>query len=178
MRKAYSRVLNDPEVQGLAEEIRLLSLKEYTVVKKLNETSAPPWGQAVDALNDFVLAYRSDRKKLIEKREERLKKLEEVIRNGVDAATHQQHLWSEFRGLAQEKGSLVKNERDWAAKLRTMYTAEQGMAVIHAVKFAAVETLNDTPDLLTKFVERLAALIPDADLKQVPVLESKTSESQ
>jgi hypothetical protein len=50
--------------------------------------------------------------------------------------------------------------------------------MIHAVKLAAVETLNETPELLTKFVDRLCSLLPDAELKQVPILQSKTSESQ
>jgi hypothetical protein len=178
MRKAYARLVDDPEVQALTEEIRLLSVKERLVIDKLNETSAPPWGDAVEALNDFVIAYRSDKKKLVDKREERLQKLVEIIRTGADAATHCQQLWSEFRALAQEKGTLVRNERDWQAKLRTMYTAEQGLAMIHAVKLPAVETLNDTPDLLTKFVERLCSLLPDAELKQVSVLENPTNDSE
>jgi hypothetical protein len=155
MRRAYKIVRSNPNPLCLEEDVAALETKQRAVLARMDEQNPPPWGEAVKAFKDFKTAG-TDAKK-----QQALAKLGEVIRSGAGAAANQARLWLEFRALAQEKAALVKNERDWQIKLRSMYTAEQGMALQHAVIESARATFGDDPDKLGEFIDGILAMFDE-----------------
>jgi hypothetical protein len=147
MRKAYQRARSNPHLLCLEDDIASLETKQQAVLARLDEENPPPWGDAVEAFNDWKTT-RTD-----EQRFAALAKLETVIRSGAGAAASQARLWAEFRALAQEKAVLVTAERNWLAKLRAVYTAEQGEALRFAMMESARRNFGDQPDKLAQFVE-------------------------
>ena len=77
------------------------------------------------------------------------------------AAADREGLWREFRELAQEKAVLIKGERNWLAKLRSMYTVEQGLALQHAVLESARETFGEDPHRLAEFLNRIIGMFDE-----------------
>jgi hypothetical protein len=165
MRAAYQRVTENPELLQLREDVASLVVQQHRILDRISESETPPWGQAVEAFNDFKTA-KSD-----EAKQAALKELEKVIRTGAGATAIQESLWNKLNDLSQQKETLVTAERNWLVKLRTMYTAEQGLAVMWAVRQAATEALAEHPDLLSRYIDRLEQLMPDPDLKRVEAVE-------
>ena len=77
----------------------------------------------------------------------------------ADKAVNQEQLWLQFRELAQEKAKLISAERRWISMLRAFFTAEQGMAIMHAIMDSANRTFADQPDKLGAFLAEVVAML-------------------
>jgi hypothetical protein len=155
VRVAYQRVRSNPNLLCLKEDVAVLETKQRAVLARMDEQNPPPWGEAVKAFNDFKTAGTD------EKKQQALAKLGEVIRSGAGDAADREGLWREFRELAQEKAVLIKGERNWLAKLRSMYTAEQGIALQHAVIESAKQTFGDDPEKLAQFIDGVLSMFDE-----------------
>jgi hypothetical protein len=161
MRRAYARVRSNPQLLELREDVASLVVQQQRVLDSISATETPPWGEAVESWNDFKTAKTEEAKALA------AAKHEQVIRTGAGEEAAHWCLWDHFNDLAQQKKRLVTAERKWLARLRNMYTAEQGLAVMHAVKTAALEVLGADSELLGRYLDRLCELMPDPDLKRI-----------
>jgi hypothetical protein len=158
MRKAYARVRNNPNLLCLEDDVAVLETKQQAVLAKMDEVDTPPWGEAVEAFNDFALAKTEEAKRV------KLERLGQIVRSGAGAAANLERLWSEFRELSQEKAALVKHERDWLAKLRSVYTAEQALAVGHSIMAALTDEFGDQPERLGRCLDRVLQLFDEPKL--------------
>jgi hypothetical protein len=119
------------------EDIAALETQQCAALSRMDKAEPPPWGEAVECFNELKCA-KTDAAKA-----EALAKLETIIRSGAGAVADRDRLWREFNDLAERKANLVTKERDWLAKLRSCYTAEQGLALVNAVLFAVKKHFGD-----------------------------------
>ena len=104
LRAGFQRARKDAELKGLREHSDLLDGFIIEQLKKLGQEKMPPWGDAVEALNDWKTA-KSD-----EAKEEAFKVLEKIIRQGAAANKLQTTIRREVRELIQEQTRMLGAE--------------------------------------------------------------------
>ena len=155
LRQAYQRVRSNPNLLCLEEDVAVIETQQREALAKMDAAKPPPWVEAVEALNDFRTA-RTEAGKA-----EALARLERIVRTGAAAALERDRLWRQFNDLAERKEKLITAERNWQAKLRSFYTAEQGLALQHAVVESAKQTFGDDPEKLAEFIEGVLSMFDE-----------------
>jgi hypothetical protein len=150
--KAYRDALNDSELISLRHELALTEAFVKGRLAELLQSEAPPWGQAVEALNDYKTAPENAK-------EAAFARLEEVIRTGVSAAARERDVREEVRALMQEKGRLAAAEWKRLNDLRAVVPAEQAILFVNNIVGMIVEVYGRDERLAT-LQRRLAALAP------------------
>jgi hypothetical protein len=156
LKKGYQSALNDEELLSLRDELGVQTALAIQLMDKMSDTDAPPWGKAVEALNDYKTA------KTDEKRQAALTELERIIRSGAGAAVAQEKLRAELREVMQEKGRLASIEWKRLNDLQGVMTIEQGMALAMAVLAAAEKTVTDEK-MLRALQQETLRLLPRPD---------------
>jgi hypothetical protein len=153
---AYKAALADPSLISLRDELALQESKIADLCGQLDREEAPPWGQAVEAFNDFKLAVAS---KDVERFRVALAALETIIRTGAGAAARQAEVWAELREVIQEKTRTVAVETKRLVDVKALVSVEDAMAFAKAFLVAARELILDR-DLLARLQERTLKLLP------------------
>jgi hypothetical protein len=134
---AYRKAKADPDLLSLRSEAAALVALEVKVYEEMDRTEAPPWGQAVEALNDYKCAQTDDGKAAA------LANLENVVRTGADAAASYEATEAKLRALFQERAKLVAAESRRMHEMDQFLTkeraAELGMMVMLAVRNAVLD---------------------------------------
>jgi hypothetical protein len=153
LRDGFKRALADPELLSLKDETAVLTARIMQLMNKLSTTEAPPWGSAVEALNDLKLAGSDDEK------ERALAALENVIRTGADAAIAQERTWRELREVVQEKTRTAAAEWKRLHDLRALVTVADALGFAKAFLAAAREVITDQK-VLAQLQQRTLHLLP------------------
>jgi hypothetical protein len=153
LRNAYKAALADPELLSLKDETALLTARAMQLLDNLNATEAPPWGRAVEALNDLKVAGSADAK------QQALATLEKVIRTGANAAVAQERTWRELREVVQEKTRTAAAEWKRLHDLEALVTVEDALGFAKAFLTAAKEVVTD-PGILKRLQEKTMYLLP------------------
>jgi hypothetical protein len=134
---AYREALRDPELVSMRRGLALLDGRTVELLKRMGETEAPPWGQAVEALNDFKTAQTDERRRLA------LENLETVIRTGANASASYDSTWHELREVIQERTKVATAESRRLHEADQVLTKEQaaalGYLVMQAVRAAVLD---------------------------------------
>ncbi len=154
--KAYREALNDGELVSLRHELALTEAFIKDRLGRLLEAEAPPWGQAVEALNDYKLALSGGDDAATDTA---LERLEQVVRTGAAAASREQDVREEVRELMQEKGKLAAAEWRRLGDLRSLVPAEQVMLLMGLVVQTVVDVYG-RDERLAALHRRLSALAP------------------
>jgi hypothetical protein len=149
---AYRKALNDQELVSLRHELAVTAAFIQRRFDELLQTEAPPWGQAVEALNDLQTAPENAK-------EAALARLDQVIRTGQTAAAKERDVREEVRELMQEKGRLAQAEWKRLNDLRAVVPAEQAILFVNNIVGMIVEVYGRDERLAT-LQRRLAALAP------------------
>jgi hypothetical protein len=155
----YRDALADERLLSLRDELGVLTARAMQLMSRLGEAGAPPWGEAVEALNDFKLAMQA---KDTPGMQAALAEMERVIRSGAGAAQAQQELWGEIREVIQEKTRTAAAEWRRMRDLQAVVTADKALAFVGALLSAAREVIQDR-DLLRALQERTLRLLPPPD---------------
>lgn len=115
LRAGYKAALADPELPALGGELALLEVRIGELLRKLQDTAAPPWGQAVESLNDLAAAVHKGNLDAIR---EALARHSLVVRTGADAAKTQEATWRQLMGTIDLKAKTA------TAEARRMHDAE------------------------------------------------------
>jgi hypothetical protein len=149
---AYRKALGDEELISLRHELAVTAAFIQRRFDELLQAEAPPWGQVVEALNDYKTAPENAK-------EAAFAKLEEVVRTGVSAAGRERDVREEVRALMQEKGKLAAAEWKRLNDLRAVVPAEQAILFVNNIVGMIVEVYGRDERLAT-LQRRLAALAP------------------
>jgi hypothetical protein len=113
--------------------------------------------------NPNLLQLKDDIAALEAKQCSLLASMDKLVHSGEGPAADRERLWREFSDLAQEKAVLVKAERDWIAKLRNFYTAEQALAIGLAIKESAERNFGHEPERLGQFLDDVLRMMGEAE---------------
>ncbi len=147
----------DPELLSLRCQVALLCARELELTRQLARMESPPWGQAVDALNDHILAKQTGGRA---KAEKALAHLQEVIRRGADPAAAYDATWAELRAIMQERAKLAVAEHRRLETVRAYVTVEELVGVLVGmleVVRANVEDMRVRQVIQVKFNELIEA---------------------
>jgi hypothetical protein len=156
---AYRKALADQELVSLRHELAVTAAFIQRRFDELLQTEAPPWGQAVEALNDYKTAPD-------EAKSAALARLEEVVRTGAAAAVRERDVREEVRELMQEKGRLAAAEWKRLNDLRAVVPAEQAILFVNGIMATIFELFGRDPRL-GELQRRLTALAP-GPVKSLP----------
>lgn len=131
--KGYKDSLADEKVSSLHEELALLTVRMGGLIEKLGETKAPPWGDAVEALNDAMVA------KTESARSAAMEKLNEVVRRGEAAAVDQEEIWEKIEALILKRTTVSGQEHRRLIDLQSLIPASDALLVFRAI----METVKD-----------------------------------
>jgi hypothetical protein len=149
---AYRKALNDQELVSLRHELAVTAAFIQRRFDELMAAEAPPWGDVVEAFNDYKVAPD-------EVKAAALAKVEELIRTGAAAAAKEYGVRQEVRELMQEKGKLAAAEWKRLNDLRAVVPAEQAVMFAQSV-VAAVLEIYGRDSRLGELQRRLTALAP------------------
>src|SRR5437660_2027536 len=62
LRQAYQRAEADAELLSLKADVAWMEARQQQLFEAMSDAAAPPWGQAVEALNNWKLAKTDDKK--------------------------------------------------------------------------------------------------------------------
>jgi hypothetical protein len=139
LRAGYDRAMRDTELLSLRGELGAVLAMEAKVFQDMDAAEVPPWGTAVEALNDVKTA-RDDAA-----RQAAMETLETVIRTGADAAKGYEDLERKVRRLFQERKDLVAAESRRLHELDHFLTKEQATALGYLVMQAMRTAVLDAP---------------------------------
>jgi hypothetical protein len=149
---AYRKALSDQELVSLRHELAVTAAFIQRRFDELMAAEAPPWGDVVEAFNDYKVAPD-------EAKAAALAKVEELVRIGAAAAAKEYSVRQEVRELIQEKGRLAAAEWKRLNDLRAVVPAEQAVMFAQSV-VAAVLEIYGRDARLGELQRRLAALAP------------------
>jgi hypothetical protein len=134
---AYRKAKADPELLSLRSEAAALVALEVKAYEEMDRAEAPPWDQAVEALNDLKCA-KGDAA-----RQAALANLESIVRTGADAAASYEATEAKLRQLFQERAKLVAAESRRLHEMDQFLTkeraAELGIMVMLALRDAVLD---------------------------------------
>jgi hypothetical protein len=107
LKSHYDAAIQDPSVLSVRDEVAVLKAKQLEIVKRMAEEEPPPWGQVVEALNDYEIA-RQDNDEA--RTREAYHALVQAIRCGYDAREHEAQLWAELREVIQDTTKTAGRE--------------------------------------------------------------------
>jgi hypothetical protein len=155
----YRDALADEQLLSLRDELGVLTARAMQLMGRLGQTEAPPWGRAVEALNDFKLAVGA---KDADRFRTTLAALEDVIRMGAGAAQAHAEIWQELRAVIREKTRTAGAEWKRLNDLQGVVTVDKALGFAKALLEAAREVIQDR-DLLRALQERTRRLLPPPD---------------
>jgi hypothetical protein len=168
LKKAFKNALADPELTRLGDELALLTARASQLLERLAQTESPPWGKAVEALNDTKVA-RSE-----EDWERAFGALEQVIRTGADAAASQELTWAELQQVIQEKTRVAAVEHKCEVDDQVLVRIDYATMLLRALLDCVYEVLNDLTipreKMLQVFNQKVLKLLPQPD-RQRPVVD-------
>src|SRR5262249_20133008 len=128
----------DPQLLDLRGEVALLEARELELLKQLGQQKQPPWGKVAQALGDYKKAKDKDKA---------LAALEQVVRQGADAARAQQATWNQLYDLIDRKSRTVAAESKRLHELSQYVTVEQAVFVLNGVLGAVRQHVTDRETL-------------------------------
>jgi hypothetical protein len=155
-RAGFKAALVDPNLTSLRGELAVQTEIIGQLLRRLSDTEARPWGQAVEAFNDLKMATTS---KDTDKFKAALAALEQVIRTGADAAASQKEIREELRAVMQERTRTAAAEWRRMADLNVLVTMEEALGLWRALLMAAKEIVTDQGQLRA-LQERTLKLLP------------------
>jgi hypothetical protein len=154
LRDGFRAALTDPNLLAMNEEVALLQTRVSQLLDQLSATAPPPWGQAVEALNDLKLARDGDR-------DAKLAELERVVRQGADAAASHGKTWAELRKTIDLKGKLAQAEQHLQIERNALVPVEWAVAFADALMRAAKLIIRDD-DVLRRLQRRTLEMLPQS----------------
>src|SRR5262249_2191782 len=118
----------------------------------LSEAEAPPWGTALEALDELRRARAEA------EREATLAELERILRTGADAARAHERTWRDLLETIALKAKVAAAENRRAHDLLLFISAEQALLIFRAYQEALREVISDR-ELLRQVHARTYALL-------------------
>jgi hypothetical protein len=144
LRSRFVKAMNDPELLSLEQDIALLTVRASELLEALGQSEAPPWGQAVETLNDLAAALQmGDQDKIKETMAEHSK----VVRQGTAAARAYESTWRELREVIQDKAKASRAEWSRLGDLQATLTAGQAMLFVTSLLEAVKREVSDRETL-------------------------------
>jgi hypothetical protein len=169
MKGAYKAALADPELHSLKSTLALLDSRLVDLLDQLSSTEAPPWGKAVEALNDFRLA-KSDLAK-----EKALINLESIIRTGADGARAHEQIWKDVMVIIEQRTRSTSAEHkrltDLQANVPVEHVLMYGTALNEAVREVVLNVSIPRETMLVEIERRMRPLLPVPKQVEVEVVE-------
>jgi hypothetical protein len=110
------------------------------LLDELGETAAPPWGQAMEALNDVLTARDADCSA-------KLSELSRIVRKGAEAAAIQADTWTELRKSIALKAKLAEQEQKCSIERNALIAVSMMMAFAQSMLFAVKAVIGDGEQL-------------------------------
>jgi hypothetical protein len=152
LRAGFKAAATDSELRGLREHAELLDGFILDELRKLRNAEPPPWGDAVEAINDYKTAKSGERKG------EAFARLERVIRTGAAAAPQEARIVAKIQELIRDRTKTGAAEWKRQVDLKAVATWDQVMAHAAAVEASAKETITDR-EQLARFYDKLYRLM-------------------
>jgi hypothetical protein len=172
MRNGYLAALNDEQITSLRDELALQDTFIQERLEALAQTEAPPWGRAVESLNDLCTALRKG-----EGIEAALSAHAQVVRTGADAAQSQDRIRAEVRQLIQERTRTASAEQKRLTDMGALIEVDKAFAFLSATLAALKEEVADR-DTLLRVTRRIHTLLPPADQAERRVVIEHESQSE
>lgn len=155
MREGYEAAVNDEELTSLKDEIALLEVREAQLLGEMKnrKKKSPPWGKAVEAMNDVKTARGPKARAAAQVR------LEKIIRQGAAASKSQDELWDKLGEIMERKARLSSTEWRRLHDLNYLIPADQALGFLQAMIQAGKDTITNRQDYM-RFYERLIRLLP------------------
>jgi hypothetical protein len=147
LRAGFEAVQRDGALRGLREHSDLIDAFIIEQLKRLGEQKVPPWGDAVEAFNDFETAKSN------EARQAALANVRKVIRQGLAANKMQSVIRQEVRAMIQEQTKTLGAEWKRIIDLKAVLTSEQARAFADAVVRAAEKQITEKKALAEFYTE-------------------------
>jgi len=151
MVRGYKAALADPDLTALDAELALLTARIGQLLERLSQAPAPPWGKAVEALNDVLTAEAADK-------DDKLAELARIVRTGADAARSQEATGDALRELIAERTRTAAAEWKRKHDLNAFLPKAQAVALMFMVRQAVVEEVKDRKTL-QRINDRLTVLL-------------------
>jgi hypothetical protein len=135
------------------------------------ETAAPPWGDAVEALKDFLTAKSATKKAA------KLAKLVEVIRTGASASKSQREIWAELREIGQERCRMAAQEHKREIDLKSLIPAADAVMFVEALGDAVKQLVQDQ-ELRNRLYAKTLEFLPPVNRRGHVVENEDTDFSQ
>lgn len=168
LKRKFDRALSDPELLSLEGDIGLLTVRISELIEQLEQAEAPPWGQAVESLNDLSVALRSKDEAKVQ---EAFAAHSRIVREGADAGRVYDGTWRELREIVQDKTRTVRAEWSRITDLQGVLTAGQAWVFISAVLEAVKSNVADR-GVLQRIQDSLNRLLAS---KEQPLIEGKVT---
>jgi hypothetical protein len=158
LKAGYKAALNDPDLTALNGELALLEGRIGQLLRKLRETEAPTWTQALATLADLdAVVHEGD----LDRIEQVLDQHAAVVRSGADAARAQARTWRELMETIALKTRTAQAETKRLHDARAFVTVEHALLLVGAMVEAARDVVKDE-DVLRRLQQRLVVLLPPA----------------
>jgi hypothetical protein len=159
LRAGYKAALADPERTGLADELAVLEARVGQLLRRLSESAAPPWAEAVETLDGLTAATHGGDAGSFRVAFDRH---DRVVRAGAEAAAAQAAVWEELQDVIALKVKTASAEAKRLHDLRAYIPVELALGLVAAVASAARETVRDADDL-RRLQQSLISILPPAD---------------
>jgi hypothetical protein len=155
LRDGFQAALNDEELVALRDELALLDVDTKRLLARLSPAEAPPWGEAVEALNDVITAGDEA------ERNEKLAALAQLVREGAAADRSEEETWREVREVIRVRTRTAAAEWKRQIDLRAVVPVEQAILFVNTLMGIIVE-IYGRDERLSLLQRRLAAMAPVA----------------
>jgi hypothetical protein len=159
LRNGYRAALADPEHTALVDELGVLETRIGQLLRRLSETTVPPWGPAVESLEELTLATNAGNAGRFRVAFEEHAR---ILRAGAEAAAAQSAVWKELQETIRLKVQTAAAEARRLHELRAYVPVELALGLVAAVAAAARDTVRDADDL-RRLQQSLIAILPPVE---------------
>jgi hypothetical protein len=159
LRAGYKASLADSERTALGDELAVLETRIGQLLRRLSESAAPPWAEALGSLDGLTAAVADGSAGAFRVAFDHHAR---VVRAGAEAAAAQAAVWEELQDTIALKIKASAAEAKRLHDLRAYIPVELALGLVAAVAVAAKDTVRDADDL-RRLQQRLITILPPAE---------------
>jgi len=147
----YQRALTDTELLRLDEEIGLVEARISEVLRRLES------GLSGDLMRQIRTAYHNFRRGMRNEDQEMMGRALATLDRLINRGISDYAAWNEAQSLIEQRRRLVESERKRRMDMKTILTAEQGIAMITAIYDILTHHVKDKHTLssISRELERI-----------------------